>query len=100
MTTSDSRWDQSAMVERMSSDFGRRYPLAFWEFFESQVRPRTGDAPAIADLGCGAGLLLQELSSRLPDATLRGSRRIQGDARERQGTRLRHRPRRRSRCTI
>ena len=72
MTTSGSRWDQSAMVERMSSDFGRRYPLAFWDFFESQVRTRTGDAPAIADLGCGAGLLLQELSSRLPDATLRG----------------------------
>ena len=72
MTTSDSRWDQSAMVERMSSDFGRRYPLAFWEFFESQVRLLVGDAPAIADLGCGAGLLLQELSSRLPGAVLCG----------------------------
>ena len=70
--TTDSRWDQSAMVERMSSDFGRRYPLAFWEFFESQVRSQMGEAPAIADLGCGAGLLLQELSSRLPDAALCG----------------------------
>ena len=69
MTT---RWNQSAMVERMSSNTGRRYPPAFWEFFESAVRPRIGAAPAIADLGCGPGLLLQELGSRLPDATLRG----------------------------
>ena len=72
MTTSDSRWNQSAMVERMSSDFGRRYPLAFWEFFETRVLPHAGRAPVVADLGCGAGLLLQELASRLPDATLRG----------------------------
>lgn len=70
--TSDSRWNQSAMVERMSSDFGRRYPLAFWGFLEAEVLPRTGLAPVIADLGCGAGLLLQELSSRLPEATLQG----------------------------
>ena len=70
--TTDSRWDQSAMVERMSSDFGRRYPLAFWEFFESQVRPRTGDAPAIADLGGGAARLRLELAPGLRDATLRG----------------------------
>lgn len=72
MTTSESRWNQSSMVERMSSDFGRRYPLAFWGFFEGEVLPRIGGTPAIADLGCGAGLLLQELASRLPGATLRG----------------------------
>ena len=72
MTSSDSRWNQSAMVQRMSSDFGRRYPLAFWGFFEGEVLPRIGGTPAIADLGCGAGLLLQELALRLPDATLRG----------------------------
>ena len=72
MTTADSRWDQGAMVERMASSRGRRYPPEFWAFFETCVRPRIGGASAIADLGCGPGLLLQDLALRLPEATLRG----------------------------
>lgn len=72
MTTTGSRWNDNSMVERMSSDRGRRYPPEFWAFFESGVQPRIGDAPAIADLGCGPGLLLQDLASRLPDASMHG----------------------------
>ncbi len=72
MTTTGSRWNDSSMVERMSSNRGRRYPPEFWAFFDSAVRPRIGDAPAIADLGCGPGLLLLDLAARFPDATLRG----------------------------
>ena len=72
MATADSRWDQGAMVERMSSSRGRRYPPEFWVFFEACVGPRIGDAPAIADLGCGPGLLLQDLALRLPEAALLG----------------------------
>ncbi|MDE2838314.1 MAG: class I SAM-dependent methyltransferase [Chloroflexota bacterium] len=72
MTTADSRWNENAMVERMSSSRGRRYPPEFWAFFDSAVLPRIGDAPAIADLGCGPGLLLQDLALRLPGATLLG----------------------------
>ena len=72
MTTTGSRWNDSSMVERMSSNRGRRYPPEFWAFFDSAVHPRIGDAPSIADLGCGPGLLLQDLALRLPDATLCG----------------------------
>ena len=72
MTTADFRWNQSAMVERMSSSRGRRYPPEFWAFFEADVRPRIGGTPTIADLGCGPGLLLQDLGLRMPEAALRG----------------------------
>ncbi len=70
--TSQSRWLDSAMVERMASNTGRRYPPEFWRFFESAVQPRIGQTPAVADLGCGGGVLLQELGARLPGAALQG----------------------------
>ena len=72
MNAPDSRWNQGAMVERMSSNRDRRYPPEFWAFFEADVRPRIGDAPVVADLGCGPGLLLLDLGRRLPDAALHG----------------------------
>ena len=70
--TSRPSWSDERMVQRMSSRFAERYPQPYWDLFESVVQPRIGSAPSIADLGCGPGLLLQELARRIPCATLTG----------------------------
>ena len=65
-------WNEERMVDRMASGHEGRYPPAFWEFFRAAVEPRLPTAPRIVDLGCGPGLLLQDLSRRQPGASLRG----------------------------
>lgn len=49
-----------------------RFNDAFWAFFERDVQPGLPDAPVLADLGCGPGLYLRDVSERLPQATLHG----------------------------
>ena len=59
--------------ERMAETYEDRYGFAFWELFDTAVLPRLPDSPVVADLGCGPGVFLQDLSRRLPGATLYGS---------------------------
>jgi ubiquinone/menaquinone biosynthesis C-methylase UbiE len=49
-----------------------RFNDAFWAFYEADVQPGLPDAPVLADLGCGPGLYLRDVSQRLPHATLHG----------------------------
>jgi ubiquinone/menaquinone biosynthesis C-methylase UbiE len=49
-----------------------RFNEAFWTFYEADVVPGLPDAPVLADLGCGPGLYLRDMSQRLPNATLHG----------------------------
>jgi ubiquinone/menaquinone biosynthesis C-methylase UbiE len=49
-----------------------RFNPDFWAFFERDVAPGLPDAPVLADLGCGPGLYLRDVSERLPTATLHG----------------------------
>ncbi len=49
-----------------------RFNDDFWAFFADQVEPLLPDAPVLADLGCGPGLYLRDMSKRLPSATLIG----------------------------
>ena len=49
-----------------------RFNDAFWAFFERDVQFGLPDAPVLADLGCGPGLYLRDVSERLPQATLHG----------------------------
>ena len=59
-------------VQRMADSHENRYGAPFWELFDSDVQPRLPDSPVVVDLGCGPGLFLQDLSRRLPGATLYG----------------------------
>lgn len=49
-----------------------RFNDDFWSFFEAEVQPVLPEAPVLADLGCGPGLYLRDVSARLPGATLVG----------------------------
>ena len=49
-----------------------RFNESFWEFFDSKVQPLLPRAPVLVDLGCGPGLFLRDVSSRIPDARLHG----------------------------
>lgn len=59
-------------VRTMVESYAGRFNDAFWAAFDREVRPRLGDAARVADIGCGPGLLLQDLSRRLPGASLHG----------------------------
>jgi SAM-dependent methyltransferase len=49
-----------------------RFNDAFWAVIDAHVRPRLPAEPAVVDLGCGPGLLLQDASRRMPGAKLFG----------------------------
>jgi SAM-dependent methyltransferase len=49
-----------------------RFNDDFWDFFAAEVQPLLPDAPVLADLGCGPGLYLRDVSARLPGAKLIG----------------------------
>lgn len=60
------------LVERMVSSHEERHDDAFRSFFDTHVAPSLPARPAIADLGCGPGLFLRDLSRRFPGAALYG----------------------------
>jgi SAM-dependent methyltransferase len=60
------------LLQRMVATHPERFDAAFWEFFDAHVRRRLPPRPVIVDLGCGPGLLLQDLGARHPDAVLHG----------------------------
>ena len=60
------------LVERMVSSHEERHDDAFRSFFDTHVAPSLPGRPAIADLGCGPGLFLRDLSRRFPGAALYG----------------------------
>ena len=60
------------LVERMVTSHDERHDGAFRTFFDTHVAPSLPARPAIADLGCGPGLFLRDLSRRFPGAALYG----------------------------
>ena len=60
------------LVERMVSSHEERHDDAFRSFFDTHVSPSLPARPSIADLGCGPGLFLRDLSRRFPGAALYG----------------------------
>ena len=60
------------LVERMVTSHDERHDDAFRSFFDTHVAPGLPARPAIADLGCGPGLFLRDLSRRFPGAALHG----------------------------
>ena len=60
------------LVERMVNSHDERHDDAFRTFFDTHVAPSLPARPAIADLGCGPGLFLRDLSRRFPGAVLYG----------------------------
>ena len=60
------------LVERMVSSHEERHDDAFRSFFDTHVSPSLPARPTIADLGCGPGLFLRDLSRRFPGAALYG----------------------------
>lgn len=62
----------SELVERMVNSHAERHDEAFRVFFDTHVAPHLPARPTIADLGCGPGLFLRDLSRRFPGAALYG----------------------------
>jgi len=60
------------LLDRMVSSHAGRFDEAFWGYFGQYVAPVLPDVPSIADIGCGPGLLLRDLSIRYPAARLIG----------------------------
>lgn len=60
------------LLRRMVATHGDRFGEPFWAFFAEHVAPLMPARPTVLDLGCGPGLLLQDLAQRYPDATLHG----------------------------
>lgn len=60
------------LLERMINSYEGRFDEVFWNYFYEQVDPRLPDAPVMADIGCGPGLFLRDLSKRYPTAKLYG----------------------------
>jgi len=56
----------------MIRSYAGRFGDAYWDAFDEHARPRLSPAPTIVDLGCGPGLLLQDLSARVPKGDLHG----------------------------
>lgn len=67
-----SGFTDSEFVERMVSSHAERHDEAFRSFFDTHVAPHLPGRPTIADLGCGPGLFLRDLSRRFPGAALYG----------------------------
>ena len=60
------------LLARMIRSHAERYNQVYWDAFDEHARPRLSDAPVVVDLGCGPGLLLRDLSERVPGAALHG----------------------------
>jgi len=60
------------LLQRMIDTHAERFGETFWEFFSASVAPDLPPRPVILDLGCGPGLLLRDLGTRYPAATLHG----------------------------
>jgi ubiquinone/menaquinone biosynthesis C-methylase UbiE len=60
------------LLQRMIGSHETRHTATYWEAFDEHVRPRLSASPVLADLGCGPGILLRDLSGRVPGATLHG----------------------------
>ena len=61
------------LVNRMTATHDGRFDDEFWSFFDEFVDPHFAGKPHIADVGCGPGLFLRDLSKRYPEASLFGS---------------------------
>ena len=59
-------------LQRMINTTAGRFTDSFWALFDTEVRPRLPETPAVVDFGCGPGLFLQAVSHRIPAATLTG----------------------------
>ena len=60
------------MLARQLERYYVRFNDAFWAFFSADVEPLLPPEPVLADLGCGPGLYLRDVSERLPKAVLHG----------------------------
>ena len=60
------------MVERMVARYPGRFNDQYWSVFKANVGRHLPAKPAIADLGCGPGLYLRDLSERHRDGRLYG----------------------------
>lgn len=61
--------DEDHLKRVLHSD---RFGGPFWNFFRDHIADRVSTRPAVVDLGCGPGLLLQDLRELYPNATLLG----------------------------
>lgn len=61
------------LVDRMVASHPERFSEKFWEYIARHITPDLPDTPRVADVGCGPGLLLQDLSQRFPMAELHGT---------------------------
>ena len=59
-------------VERMVERYPRRFNDEYWTVFRANVGRHLPAEPTIADLGCGPGLFLRDLSERHPGSRLYG----------------------------
>jgi len=60
------------LVQRMISSHDQRFDQLFWHHFSNHIGPHLGEEFTAADIGCGPGLLLRDLSERFPAAELHG----------------------------
>jgi len=60
------------LVQRMISSHGGRFDDVFWHHFDSKVAPGFPQGSVIADVGCGPGLFLRDLTERYPEAEFHG----------------------------
>ncbi len=60
------------LLERMVERYPTRFDTEYWNFFTANVGRHLPSEPTIADLGCGPGLYLSDLSERHRDARLYG----------------------------
>lgn len=59
-------------LKLMVDTHGARFDGRIWSVFDEEIVPFLPEEPAIADLGCGPGLFLFDLSQRLPNSHLYG----------------------------
>ena len=60
------------LLGRMVATHPERFGAPFWAFFAEHVASRLTAQPTIVDLGCGPGLVLQDVAERYPSARLYG----------------------------
>jgi SAM-dependent methyltransferase len=60
------------LLQRMVATHPERFGEAYWTLFAAHVAPHLSPRSAMIDLGCGPGLLLRDLGTRYPGATLYG----------------------------
>jgi SAM-dependent methyltransferase len=61
-----------AFMQLMKTHAPNRFDTAFWQIWTTWLEPVLRQPPAIADFGCGPGILLQYLRERYPQARLLG----------------------------